>query len=88
MDMLVGIFKNTYTTKIDNHIVEIELNNCKDYYKFIKIYYNYSNNMSSTELYYIDKDKMLYGACITEKKKKLIINKIKKAIEIHKKFIV
>ena len=81
-DISAGVFKNTYKCKIDNHIIEIELfNNAKN--DFVKIWYNYNNNSKTTELYYNFDKNILYGANITNRQAKIIINKIKQALKLH-----
>ena len=86
-DISVGVIKNIYKCKIDNHILEIELLNSGDN-DVVKVWYSYNNNMSTTELYLDLKGKKYYGANITNRQLELIAKKVEKALEIHNKFII
>lgn len=86
MKISFDIYVNTYTTKVDKHIIEIEIHNYKKN-NFISLWYNYNNNFKSIQLFYDINNNNLYGANITSRQKKLIIKKIKKAMELQKKLI-
>ena len=87
MDIKVGITTNTYTTKIDNHIIEIELHNVKNFYEFIKFWYNYNNNMSCKVGYYMAERNIIYNIELTPRQKRLIIDKIKLACQMQEKIL-
>jgi hypothetical protein len=83
-DVSIGNMINTYKCNVDKHIIEIELwNSGKN--DFIKIWYSYNNNYNTTTLYYNAIDNNLYGARITDRQAKMIINKIKSALKVHNK---
>ncbi len=84
MELSCGILKNIYRTKIDGHIVEIEI--CKQkLIDYIKIWWSYNNNWQSIEFYYSkEEDKFLY-AKITERQAKILRTKIFQALEIQAK---
>ena len=87
MDLKANIYNNTYVTKIDNHIIEIEIaNNTK--IDYIKIWYNYKNNFLSTYCYYSIEEKSLkYASFLTERQAKILLKKINEAMELQAKMI-
>jgi len=81
MELSCGNIKNTYKTKIDGHIVEIEICRQKSI-DYIKIWWSYNNNWQCTEFYYSkEEDKFLY-AKITERQAKILRAKIFQALEM------
>ena len=83
MELSCGVLKNTYKTKIDGHIVEIEI--CKQkLIDYIKIWWSYNNNWQSYDFYYSkEKNKFLY-AKITDRQAKILRAKVLEALEMQK----
>lgn len=81
MELSCGNMKNTYKTKIDGHIVEIEISRDK-MIDYIKIWWSYKNNWLCTGFYYSkEADEFLY-ANITERQAKILRAKIFQALEM------
>lgn len=86
MDLSVGVYKNTYKTKIDNHEVEIEINNFIKPVDFITIWWSYDNNNLSTDyIYSVEKNDFYVVRGLTEKQKQKLVKKIKEALEMQNK---
>lgn len=86
MDLSVGVYKNTYKTKIDNHEVEIEINNFIKPVDFITIWWSYDNNNLSTDyIYSVAKNDFYVVRGLTEKQKQKLVKKIKEALEMQNK---
>lgn len=86
MDLSIGVYKNTYKTKIDNHEVEIEINNFIKPVDFITIWWSYKNNYLSTDYIYSVEKNDFYVVCgLTEKQKQKLVKKIKEALEMQNK---
>jgi hypothetical protein len=70
-DISYGVLKNTYKTKIDGHIVEIEIcNNAK--IDYVGIWWSYDNNWRSYEFYYSKEQDIFLYAKITERQAKIL----------------
>lgn len=71
--------------RIDNHIIEIELNN-----NIFKIWYNYNKNTSSFSILYDPKEKKFFGFygninnIFTNRQKNILENKLQK---LYKKYL-
>ena len=86
MDLSIGVYKNTYKTKIDNHEVEIEINNFIKPVDFITIWWSYDNNNLSTDyIYSVEKNDFYVIRGLTEKQKQKLVKKIKEALEMQNK---
>ena len=86
MNLSVGVYKNTYKTKIDNHEVEIEINNFIKPVDFITIWWSYDNNNLSTDyIYSVKKNDFYVVRGLTEKQKQKLVKKIKEALEMQNK---
>ena len=86
MNLSVGVYKNTYKTKIDNHEVEIEINNFIKPVDFITIWWSYDNNNLSTDyIYSVEKNDFYVVRGLTEKQKQKLVKKIKEALEMQNK---
>lgn len=86
MDLSIGVYKNTYKTKIDNHEVEIEINNFIKPVDFITIWWSYDNNNLSTDyIYSVEKNDFYVVRGLTEKQKQKLVKKIKEALEMQNK---